>query len=382
MKTANKQASNLRNGVVSAILAAGFLIAPTPSTIDLGVSVAHSEARQCRGLRAELASLNTRSGNKKQFRKYDRAVKKQRAQLARAEQQAKRARCKATIFSFGKSAQCQRFDNIKRKMKRNIAALERKRNSYAGAKGNSASRSRIIKSKMRGLKCGVKVQKASVKPGILRTFGNTKQTSPNYSVNVKGGNLRTLCVRPTDGYYFPISFSADRRQLQQDAQSCATRCPGAALYVHHNTSEEPEDMRSLDGKLYRNLPTAFLYRTKGIQKDESCKYTGGRILSYKLLNKANGKPTNVKTIKGIVKKVAEYAPIPTQRPDPSLNREQMIDERGQLTLARMAEMVSSGSIGDSLVANPSNRIRVIGPVFLPAQAAVEDLQVPGRVVDQ
>lgn len=379
-RAVHNKSSKLRNGVVCAILSAGFLIAPTPPSVEIGLSVAHSEARQCRGLRAELASLRTGKGNKKQYRKYDRAVRKQRAQLARAEQQSKRARCKATLFSFGKSSQCQRFDSIKRKMKRNIAALERKRNSYAG--GNSSSRNRAIKSKMRSLKCGTSITKASIKPGIARTFGNTKQVKPNYNINIKGGDLRTLCVRPTDGYYFPISFAANKRQLQQDAQSCATRCPGAELYVHHNTNEEPEDMRSLDGKLYRKLPTAFLYRTNGIQRDESCKYTGGRILSYKLLNKANGKPTAVKTIKGVVETVAEYAPIPTPRPHPSLNREQMIDERGELTITRMAEMISSGSIGDSLVANPSNRIRVIGPVFLPAQAAVTDLQVPGRVVDQ
>ena len=310
-------------------------------------------------------------------------MRKQRAQLARAQQQAKRARCKTTLFSFGKSGQCQRIDSVMRKMKRNIAALERKKNSYSG--GKQSSRSRAIKSRLRKFKCGVAVRKVAVTPGVARTFGNTPQITPNHNFNIRGGNLRTLCVRPTDGYYFPISFAADSRQLKQDAQSCATRCPGAELYVHHNTREAPKDMRSLSGKLYKNMPTAFQYRKTGIQKDESCKYTGGRILSYKLLNKATGQPTQVKTIEtieGIVTEVAEYAPIPTPRPDPSLNREQLLDKRGALTLARMAEMVSSGSIGDSLVSNPANRIRVIGPVFLPAQAAVEDLQVPGRVVDQ
>ena len=41
-----------------------FSFAPHMGYIELGVSSAHSEARQCRALRSELASLSTGKGNK------------------------------------------------------------------------------------------------------------------------------------------------------------------------------------------------------------------------------------------------------------------------------------------------------------------------------
>jgi hypothetical protein len=77
------------------------------------------------------------------------------------------------------------------------------------------------------------------------------------------GTYRTMCVRLCDGYYFPISFSATRDRLARDAKTCESSCGGQArLFVYRNPGADVEDMVDLRGQPYRQLSTAFLYRTE------------------------------------------------------------------------------------------------------------------------
>jgi hypothetical protein len=84
-----------------------------------------------------------------------------------------------------------------------------------------------------------------------------------------GGTLRSVCVRLCDGYYFPISFAVSPDRLQRDAQVCASRCGNQGrLFVHNNPGGSTDDMVDLAGRPYRQLKTAFLYRTEFVP---SCK---------------------------------------------------------------------------------------------------------------
>ncbi|NOZ33220.1 MAG: DUF2865 domain-containing protein [Alphaproteobacteria bacterium] len=76
--------------------------------------------------------------------------------------------------------------------------------------------------------------------------------------------LRTVCVRRTDGYYWPVSFSTLSEYLGQDAQLCQSQCPAADvdLYYYRNPGEGPEDMVNLSGQRYADTATAFNYRTE------------------------------------------------------------------------------------------------------------------------
>lgn len=77
-----------------------------------------------------------------------------------------------------------------------------------------------------------------------------------------GDTYRTVCVRLCDGFYTPLSFSTTRDKLEQDADRCDATCGGQArMFYYKNPGSEIEDMEDLDGKPYRKLPTAFLYRT-------------------------------------------------------------------------------------------------------------------------
>jgi hypothetical protein len=77
------------------------------------------------------------------------------------------------------------------------------------------------------------------------------------------GTYRTVCVRLCDGYYFPVSFSVSRSRFARDARTCERSCPGQArLFVYANPGGDIENMVDPQGRPYRRLPTAFLYRTQ------------------------------------------------------------------------------------------------------------------------
>jgi hypothetical protein len=75
------------------------------------------------------------------------------------------------------------------------------------------------------------------------------------------GKYRTMCVRTCDGYYFPISFRTTRAGFSDDEKACDAACDAPVrLFYYANPGEEPEAMRDLDGKPYRELENAFRYR--------------------------------------------------------------------------------------------------------------------------
>ncbi len=86
-----------------------------------------------------------------------------------------------------------------------------------------------------------------------------------------GKTYRTMCVRLCDGYYWPINYAVTKDKLGDDAMACARSCGGpneARLFSYRNPGGEIEEMEDSDGKAYRKLQNAFLFRTK---YESSCK---------------------------------------------------------------------------------------------------------------
>lgn len=86
------------------------------------------------------------------------------------------------------------------------------------------------------------------------------------------GTIRTVCVRKSDGYFWPISYSTIPDYLGQDAYQCQETCPGTPvdLYYYQNPGQEPEQMVNLDGVAYTSMPNAFRYR-QSFDLTASCK---------------------------------------------------------------------------------------------------------------
>jgi hypothetical protein len=75
--------------------------------------------------------------------------------------------------------------------------------------------------------------------------------------------VRTLCVRKSDGFYWPISYSTLVDYVGNDADQCRTQCPGldVDLYYYDNPGQEAEQMINTFGEPYTALPNAFRFRT-------------------------------------------------------------------------------------------------------------------------
>jgi hypothetical protein len=77
------------------------------------------------------------------------------------------------------------------------------------------------------------------------------------------GTYRTLCVRLCDGFYFPMSYATHPDRFALDAKRCERSCPARSrLFVHRNPGESVNEMVDLQGRSYRDLPTAFLHQAQ------------------------------------------------------------------------------------------------------------------------
>lgn len=94
------------------------------------------------------------------------------------------------------------------------------------------------------------------------------------------GTVRSVCVRKSDGYYWPVSFSTMPQYLPNDADLCNIQCRGkeVELYYYSNPGQNPEDMINLAGQKYAALPNAFSYRTEyNLANSCNVKTEAGRI---------------------------------------------------------------------------------------------------------
>lgn len=116
-----------------------------------------------------------------------------------------------------------------------------------------------------------------------RIFGTTSEGDFSNGQMVDGGGywgyqgyqtVRTVCVRISDGYFWPISYATLPDYVGNDAQTCQASCPTTpvALYFYDNPGQEPEQMRNQFGEPYTALPSAFAYRdTLDTSPSASCK---------------------------------------------------------------------------------------------------------------
>ncbi|GAB1581817.1 hypothetical protein PPNSA23_17600 [Phyllobacterium phragmitis] len=231
-------------------------------------------------------------------------------------------------------------------------------------------------------------EREPVKRRVESVAATNEGAAPTGSYSVKGG-YRTLCVRTCDGYYFPISFSTQRKFFARDQNACSAMCPGteAKLYYHDVKDEESEDMVSADANTpYAVLPTAFDYRTLGTRTPPGCTcqaprqsmpvgdlsaqdQTGQDGKNYTMLGNGGGE-------KAAADNVSAFIGIPRSRPDPAADPETMLNTEGGLNrgdLQRLTEKDAS-----VVTSSTGTRIRVVGPTYLPAPREAKGPRAPGR----
>lgn len=311
---------------------------------------AGAQSRACRSLQAQLASLPT-SASAGQAAKYDRAIAQQGVELRRARDHARTARCGGLFAS--RSQQCAQLNATIARMARNLADLQNKRRTMTAPSGSRRERARLLAS-LKANGCGNRPA-ASV-PVRKEAPKHQQAARPDSG----GAVYRTMCVRLSDGYYFPISFSVPRTMFDRDAEACQARCPGTqvALYAYDVTAQESSAMVSMaDGSPYTELDTAYRYRQAPVRTPMYGAAAPAQKKSFTILAGATDK-----------REVASI-PAPIQRPDPEA---QETGTEAAVDVAPAKREPREGApAGD-------RRVRVVGPTFLPDQAEAIDLRAPAR----
>lgn len=358
-----------------------------------------AQSNLCRQLEAQLVAASS-TGKSSQFRKYDRAAKKQRQQLKKAQRRARSAGCSTGVLSIfrnsGNSRQCRSLVSKIGQMERNLGQLERRRARYDGG-GSLAKRARLL-ARLTANGCRNKTQVAkrnersndnSRRVSILdqifresdrrrrplddsngRRIRSTLNDGDGTDLGSAVGSYRTLCVRTCDGYYFPVSFSATENDFGRDQQACQAMCPGTdvELYYHKVPEEESEDMISVAGEPYAELGTAFLYRQPGYKRDKNCGCSPVKNFSIiagneKLLHEQDAE---------------QFIPHPTGRPDPAADPETLANRQGNLSPETIARILAPTPGTNDSGSSGERKVRVVGPVFLPDPEGAIDLQAPAR----
>ena len=101
--------------------------------------------------------------------------------------------------------------------------------------------------------------------------------------------VRTLCVRKSDGFYWPISYSTLTDYVQNDLEECRSQCPGqdVDLYYHDNPGQDVEQMINVYGESYSAMPSAFRFRTE-FDREASCKPTTANAGSVTMVTAESG----------------------------------------------------------------------------------------------
>ena len=203
-----------------------------------------------------------------------------------------------------------------------------------------------------------------------------------------GKTFRTMCVRLCDGFYWPVSYATTSDNFEKDAASCAKSCGGpseAKLFTYRNPGGEIDEMVDLDGRAYKRLQNAFVFRTK---YEPSCKCHAhpwedasiDRHKSYALAAQAqSGSQTAARQLIELKEKMALEARKSTKGKSAQLKTKS--DASASLTSATEAAVDAPAKVGVS-AGRGKLRKRIATAGKPPATADDDDLGNDGMAAPQ
>ncbi|MEM1286886.1 MAG: DUF2865 domain-containing protein [Pseudomonadota bacterium] len=333
-------------------------------------STAQAQDR-CTRIQNELIALNSGGGG--QAAELRRAIDRQAREMSRAQRAYGQLGC-----DFRGSMQCNSIIGAMNQMQSNIAAMQRQLQRAGG--GGNPTRIRELE-RVFATECGPNqrrpVERAarSERRSLLESlFGSraarpdsTRDQSaivlPNQRRSTRGfdpldgertreprfrsaGNtFRTMCVRKSDGFYWPISFSTTRDRFDEDQGLCAAMCPGTSveLFAYRNPGEQINAMVSTQsGERYTQQSYAFSYR-ENFDPDNRCTPSAAILQDLRSATGIASGPT------------APSVPQPSIRPMMELDPETRALASSNTSFQDLANM------GGDL--NASASVRVVGPQY-------------------
>lgn len=260
-------------------LRALLLLALAAFIFAIDVETAHAQANQCSRLQSALNQFD-RSNEFRQLANNTQAARQLQRDVQNAESRYIRDGCNDDARA-GRvlTRECQLVGRDVLRLRDEFAKA-----NQAMTTGNAVAQQReAILQEMSRFGCGTGSSATFTQERQTifdRIFGSTTENDFTNGDFVDGGDpwgrqgyntVRTVCVRLSDGYFWPISYATLSDYVSNDAMTCQQMCPNTAvdLYFYDNPGQEPEQMRNMSGSPYTALPTAFAYRN-AFDKSASC----------------------------------------------------------------------------------------------------------------
>ncbi len=277
-------------------------------TLVLDIESAHAQAAQCAQLQAALSQFDS-NGDFRQMGGNSNAARQLQRQVQQAESRYIRDGCNDDARAGRQlSRACQLIARDVLDLREQFAQVSQ---SVETANAVAQQREAILQEMARfGCNTGSSATFSQDRQAIFdRVFGTTTENDFTNGDFVDGGDywgyqgyntVRTVCVRLSDGYFWPISYATLPDYIGNDAMSCQQMCPNTAvdLYYYANPGEEPEQMRNMSGSAYTSLPTAFAYRN-AFDKTATCQATPTAAGTVTVAEAGDGSSRSVVDINGL-----------------------------------------------------------------------------------
>ena len=192
------------------------------------------------------------------------------ADFRSAQGDADRANCYEDMFLFGRSLRrtprCIDLDRKIQTAKSTLAQLKAQRDAITRGSSPKGRHDDLIAELARN-HCGDQYTREyeaqrSRSSSIFSFFSEEEDPgdSSRYTPSYGASTYRTLCVRECDGFYFPISTATTEDRFQEDDAKCRSQCAAPAELFYHRTDQDVEQMVSLRGVPYSQMPNAFRNR--------------------------------------------------------------------------------------------------------------------------
>ena len=183
------------------------------------------------------------------------------------------------VYRTSTARQCSELASSVERMERNLRNLEAERSVLASTENGEEARARIL-AEIEANGCSgfdelgaVPASQATEAPSQEDEFPLDGLATRYVTSGGAGGRLRTVCVRTCDGGFFPVTSGASPLDFRRDQRVCASLCPKTETELYYqalDSSDSGEMVSTVTGRLYKQLPAAFAYRTRGLSKPQAC----------------------------------------------------------------------------------------------------------------
>jgi Protein of unknown function (DUF2865) len=220
---------------------------------------------RCRELESQLADGSPNLAGQDRLQRIDTDMREADGRFRRMQTEADGANCYQDMFFFGRSLRrtphCIDLDGQIQQVKSTLAQLKAQRDAALRSTSPRGRHDDLIAELARN-RCGGQYEREyeaqrSRSASIFSFFSDEDSDSDRYTPTYGASTYRTLCVRECDGFYFPISTATTESQFRNDEAKCNSQCAAPAQLFYHRSDQEVEQMVSLSGKPYKEMPNAF-----------------------------------------------------------------------------------------------------------------------------